>query len=273
MRFKNQTGLIDSTVQPSILVLWCGWVGSMAAFYLSKMWLNDITLVDKDEVEDHNVASQMYKSTDIGKTKVWALKNTILEFSDVECKVHNEWWTEEFADTLWDYDIIILAIDDMDIRKRVVDYYKEDPFVWIVESRMWWTDYIIHSFSPSTQYDFWIWSWFPQSEADPINCTQKSICFNTGLIGSKIAEQVWKYITKKDPEFFITYSSIPEIKDTTQDEYEDWKNTNYSNLRKYFTDFLVEECWYSRITAEESDDWRDEWCKKEYKEYEANLVL
>ena len=211
-RFKNQSWLINLNKQPKILILWCGGVGSMAAFFITKMWLNQVVLVDKDEVEDHNVASQFYKSSDLTKTKVWALSASILEFSDVECIAYNEFRDEEFADRLdneqWDFDIIILAIDDMDFRKRVVDYYKNDPFITIIESRMWWTSFVIQTFKPSSQYDAWIWSRFPQSEADPINCTEKSICFNTGLIGSKIAENIWKMLSGNEPEFYIDYSSI-----------------------------------------------------------------
>lgn len=211
-RFKNQTWLINLSKQPKILVLWCWWVGSMATFFITKMWLENVVLVDKDEVEDHNVASQFYKSSDLNKTKVWALKSSIMEFSDVECIAYNEWRSEEFAEQLtqeqWDFDIVILAIDDMDIRKRVVDYYKQDPFIYIVESRMWWTSFVIQTFKPSSQYDAWIWSWFPQSEADPINCTEKSICFNTWLIWAKIAENIWKLITGKEHEFYIDYDSV-----------------------------------------------------------------
>lgn len=202
IRNKWQSGLLDQTIQPRIIVLWCGWVGSAAALCLAKMWFQDITLVDKDEVENHNVASQMYKSTDIDTPKVSALKNTILEFSDVECKVFNEWWTPE--NQYWDFDIVILAIDNMDIRKEVVDFYSQDPFCKIIESRMWWTEYVIQVVD---DYMVRLGSWFPQSEADPENCTAKAICFNTFLIWWKIGELVWKITTNKEYLNFNSYSS------------------------------------------------------------------
>lgn len=205
MRNKNQSGLLNQTIQPSILILGCWWVWSNAALCLAKMWFEDITLIDKDEVEDHNVASQCYKTTDIGSMKVSALKDILLEFSWVEAKIYNEWRDEELADNIWMYDIVVLAIDNMDIRKRVVDYYIQDPFCKIIESRMWWTEYIIQVVD---NYDVWLWSWFPQSEADAENCTEKSICFNTFLIGGKIWELVWKIVTKKEYNNYNAYSSI-----------------------------------------------------------------
>ena len=205
MRNKNQSWLLNQEKQPSILVLGCWWVGSAAAFCLAKMWFQNITLVDKDQVEDHNIASQFYKSSDINNTKVEALAKNIKEYSDVECIAINERWDEDLANDKWEYDIVILAIDNMDFRKRVVDYYSKDPFCSIIESRMWWTEYIIQVVN---NYDVWLWSRFPQSEADAENCTEKSICFNTFLIGGKIWEIIRKIVTKKEYNNYNAYSSI-----------------------------------------------------------------
>jgi len=36
----------------------------------------------------------------------------------------------------------------------------------------------------------------------------------------------------------------------------------YNDQRQFFEDYLVEECWYSRLVAEESDDWIDKWMKE-----------
>jgi len=165
----------------------------MASLILAKMWLQDITLVDKDEVEDHNVASQFYKESQLWETKVSALAQNIFDFCWVQCKPYNERWTPENADQ-FEADIVVLAIDDMDIRREVVEYYKEDMSVLIVESRMWWEDYIIHTFYPFVMYYQWLWTWFPQAEADPVICTEKAICFNTALIAWEIGKIIKNHI-------------------------------------------------------------------------------
>lgn len=206
-RNHNQSGLLNQEEQPSIIILWVGGVGSAAAFCLAKMWFQDITLVDKDEVALHNTSSQMFKTSDIWRSKVETLADTIKEFSEVECNIINERWDEELAKDKWEYDICILWIDNMDFRKRVVDYYTQDPFCTIIESRMWWTEYIIQVVE---DYMIWLASWFPQSEADPENCTAKSICFNTFLIGGKIGELVWKIVMKKPYKNYNAYDSLAE---------------------------------------------------------------
>lgn len=215
-RYKNQSSLLSETKQPSILIVWCWWVWSMAAFYLAKMWLQNLWLIDKDDVEDHNVASQFYQESDIGKPKVEALANNIKLFTWVECTAINNRWTTDIGKELRSFDIVILAADNMDVRKEVVDHYTKDPFCFIIESRMWWLEYIIQSFA-FEQYDSWMASRFPQSEADPEVCTEKSICFNTWLIGSKIAETVWKYLTNRPYEFYATYNSITTWNNQTQE--------------------------------------------------------
>lgn len=204
IRHKGQSTLLDGTKQPSILVLGCWGVGSAAAFCLAKMWLSDITLVDKDNVENHNIASQMYKESQKDVPKVEALASNIKEFSGVECKVINDRWTPELAESIDDPEIVILAIDNMDIRKAVVDHYKDDPFCKIIESRMGGTEYIIQVIN---DYDVWLASWFPQEEADPEQCTAKSICWNTFSIGGKIGELVNLYIEDKPYLHYNHYCS------------------------------------------------------------------
>ncbi len=197
-RFKNQTTLLTDT-NKSILILWVWWVWSMAAFVLAKMWFNDITIVDWDDVEDHNVASQMYKETQLGQSKIVSLADNIREFSWVEIKPHHDWW--EAGKFPHHYDIIICAIDNMEIRKDVVDYHKDDLWTLIIEARMSGRDYVIYSFNPLEKYYEWLANWFPTSESTPWICTEKSICFNTMQIGWEIWAIVRNHVMWEEVSF------------------------------------------------------------------------
>lgn len=42
---------------------------------------------------------------------------------------------------------------------------------------------------------------------------------------------------------------------------------NYEQEREHFVNYLMEECDYSRIVAENTDDWRDEFIRKDYEMY------
>ncbi len=200
MRFKNQTSILNWERQPNILIVWVGWVWSMTALVLAKMWLKNITIIDWDEVEDHNVASQFYKESQMWVSKVEALKENVLEFTWVEVTAIHWRWDK---DTNIESDIVICAVDNMDVRAEIVEFYKDSLDTLVIETRMGWVEYVIHTFYPSVDYYAWLATWFPQSEADPIICTEKAICFNTAIISGKIGELVSNVIMNK-PYDFIT---------------------------------------------------------------------
>ena len=50
----------------------------------------------------------------------------------------------------------------------------------------------------------------------------------------------------------------------TTEEFDNYVNDNYDTLRAEFTEYLVSECWYSRTSAEESDDGWDEFVLESY---------
>lgn len=201
-RLKNQLDILDSTLQPKITIVWAWWVGSQVCHVLAKMGLNDITVIDFDEVEDHNVASQFYSSKDIGKPKVESLAENVKLFSDIEIKPLNRKWENDYSE------ITIIAVDNMDIRKEIVDYIhaQSDDFnsSFIIESRMWGTEYFVQCFDSYESYLPWVASRFPESEKDPENCTAKAIAFNTFIIAWLIWEQVSNYIMKRPIKHLIT---------------------------------------------------------------------
>ena len=59
-RYKNQSDIFTPIDIP-IHIIGIGGIGSWTAFILAKMGCQDINLYDFDEVEDHNIASQIYK--------------------------------------------------------------------------------------------------------------------------------------------------------------------------------------------------------------------
>ena len=73
---KNQLWMFDPDAdyaKKKVVIVWVWGVWSVAAYYISQMWCSDITIIDMDEVEVHNTASQFYKQSDLRRTKVDAL--------------------------------------------------------------------------------------------------------------------------------------------------------------------------------------------------------
>jgi len=106
-------------------IIGCGSIGSTVAENLARYGITDMVLYDFDVVEAHNIANQMFVETDIGKPKVEALANMLKSIND-ECepKLVKEGWTGQ---KLAGY--IFLCVDDIEVRKRIVEDNKNNPYV------------------------------------------------------------------------------------------------------------------------------------------------
>ena len=202
-RDKNQLWLFDSQndyAKKKIVIIWVGWVWSVSAYYIAQMWCQNITIVDMDEVEIHNTASQFYGSKDLGKSKVLALQENIKMFTAIEVTAIN--W-EYNIEQIKGADIVLCAVDNMDVRKQVVEDCFMEDVGYVVESRMSWEDYMLFAFDPLTQKDRRLEYRHPASESLPEICTMKSISYNTGAIGSHVAKLFKNYLTKSWENAFL----------------------------------------------------------------------
>ena len=82
-------------------------------------------------MEDHNLQSQFFRQQDIGKLKVDALKEIVLEQSGLEIKTVNAKYDPSHAEGM---EVVCTLVDDNDVRKEIVDSLRGVPIV--VDSRM-----------------------------------------------------------------------------------------------------------------------------------------
>lgn len=181
-------------------IIGAGGIGSNAAFVLAKMGLK-IKVIDFDIVEEHNMGSQFYSKFDIGRSKVEALKDKILLNTDEEIEIVNEAYKKEHT---VDCDVLVLALDSLDIRKMVID--EADGQQFILDTRMLGTVSQVYCFLGMMKR---IWN---DEEYDPevdkragnVACTAKAIAFQAnimgGMVGALAAKQLkwdtleWKYM-------------------------------------------------------------------------------
>lgn len=118
--------------QPDMLssrvhIIGCGAIGSTVAENLVRFGITNITLYDFDKVEAHNIANQMFRSTDIGKLKIEALAGQLCEINP-ECKdgirLVPEGWTGQ---RLSGY--VFLCVDNIDLRREIAVSYKDNSYV------------------------------------------------------------------------------------------------------------------------------------------------
>lgn len=189
-RFDRQASLQnnDKRKELKVCVVGAGWIGSNAVYCLAKQGIEHIKCIDFDTVEIENTGSQFYTEKDIWKYKVEALQQQILEQTGVKIDIVKSKYR---ASNIKGYDIIVLALDNLETRKAIV----EDCDNWqiILDTRM--VKRISQCFS---FYGFQKERWFQECYTEDENtvqevaCTEKAIAHNAlmmaWIVGSLVCD-------------------------------------------------------------------------------------
>lgn len=108
-----------------IHIVGCGSVGATVAEELVRSGVTRLTLWDFDVVEPHNLANQIFRQKDIGKTKLEALVDILAEINpDVKAdvKLKPEGWKGENLSG-W----VFLAVDKIAVRRQIAEQHLRNP--------------------------------------------------------------------------------------------------------------------------------------------------
>lgn len=113
--------------QERLHIIGCGAVGSTVAENLVRYGLTKITLYDFDTVESHNIANQMYDSTDIGKPKTQALAEHLQKINpdivdDLEIEAEGY-----HGQRLSGY--VFLCVDHIDLRREIATKNRGNVYI------------------------------------------------------------------------------------------------------------------------------------------------
>jgi hypothetical protein len=102
----------------SILVIGAGAVGSSIALGLAKLGLTNITVMDDDIVEPHNLPNQyVYGPDDVGRRKVTALEYAIERATETSVNVEGK----RYESGKLQYDVVFMCVDTMAARKLITN--------------------------------------------------------------------------------------------------------------------------------------------------------
>lgn len=115
------------SVPERLHIVGCGSVGSTLAENLARCGMTKFTLWDFDIVEPHNICNQMFTQKDIGRPKVEALRDIILDINpdakdSIELKPDG-WKGKLMAG------YIFLCVDSIELRREIVKKHMTSPFV------------------------------------------------------------------------------------------------------------------------------------------------
>lgn len=110
-----------------IHIVGCGSVGSTIAENLARCGVTKMTLWDFDKVEAHNIVNQMFRQQDVGKLKVDALKDILMDINP-EMKDTVETKPEGWQGKLMS-GYVFLCVDNIELRKEIVKRHMDSPYV------------------------------------------------------------------------------------------------------------------------------------------------
>ncbi len=108
----------------SAVIVGCGGLGTNIAVHLAGAGTGRLLLVDFDTVEERNLNRQFfYTKEDIGKEKSSILAEKLRAYSpDTQIKCHRGKFDSSLA---YGYDIVIIAVDNIETRKEINDFCKK----------------------------------------------------------------------------------------------------------------------------------------------------
>ena len=191
-RFKDIVHGLDNY---TFHILGCGAIGSSTAIQLARMGVTDFCLYDMDYVSEENVGVSHYIISDIGKNKVDALKNHILNVNDMANVTSYHGMFDSF-NYRGSNDVAILGFDSMSSRLDAVKIMCSNPKtrpLFIIDGRMGAEQYQQYFFNKPTLSSYEK-KWYPDSEGDPEPCTSKATSYCSNMSGSFIVNAVKKFV-------------------------------------------------------------------------------
>ena len=204
--FLRQSDLVTSamTAQATV-VIGTGGIGGPTVLTLAKMGFQNLEIWDPDIVEALNVPTQLWKLSDIGQTKVRAMKEMVQDMIGTDLVVKPKRWEPPVARDR----IYVSAVDSMAARMEIWAAMKKSPPKIYIEARMGALIGIIYAVTESdaSRYEATL---YPDSEAVQEPCTAKATFFTGMGLGSLIAATIHRFLSVgKVP--FETVVSFPEL--------------------------------------------------------------
>lgn len=140
MRYARQERFIGKEAQATlrkkhVVIVGVGALGSVAAELLCRAGVGNITLIDRDYVEEHNLQGQsLYRENDVGKAKAVTAQYHLQQInSDVKIVSHVTDLYSENADLLRG-DVVVDGTDNMETRFLMNEYGHKNSIPWIYGS-------------------------------------------------------------------------------------------------------------------------------------------
>ncbi len=180
-----------------VLIVGLGGIGSYAAVLLAKMGVKDFTLIDPDKVDEENVATQWHSSERVCWSKVDAVETALYEVNGEISVVSDE--AEFTSSDIGCADVVIAAVDSLEVRRQIVDAMPLEPRRLLVDPRMGLESFEVNYWEyPVEIGELPEWRRYYESllatDALELPCGAKAIAYTGALCASVLCAQVRRWL-------------------------------------------------------------------------------
>jgi molybdopterin/thiamine biosynthesis adenylyltransferase len=200
---QRQWDLIPMEVlSKRITIIGAGAVGSWTALALAKMGFLNLEIWDDDEIDVVNMNCQFYPVTSIGEKKVIALQDMINMFTGHKVNVVSG----KYEGTSITGDIVISAVDNMEVRKSIWDNSKA---TWFIDPRMGAESLLLYTMKRHDPADMETYSKTLHTDGEGVQerCTAKSTIYCSNIL-SGLAARAVKQIATGQPHTRIVNGAL-----------------------------------------------------------------
>ena len=190
--YQRQLNFYAPSAHHNVLIIGAGSTGSYLAFGLARMGVKEITVVDFDTVENHNLPNQFFSESQLSEKenelfKVFALEASLRQFMPDTMKAIKYTSIAKDIREVYDevfpsgkqYTAIFMAVDDMSVRKWLWTEFKAKGHRtrWYIDPRT--GGEYANIFSVDTKhgiskevYEQNLWN---NEEVSPLPCTGRAV--------------------------------------------------------------------------------------------------
>jgi len=199
-RYSRQSLLVpEKIIQLPISIIGCGAIGRNVALQLISIGAETLDLYDFDIVEESNIASQGFLESQLGMTKVRAVKDSCLNINAAALIAIHE---ERFVKSNQLQEVVFCCVDTMEGRKLISNAAKRQQKSFFIDGRMSGETARILSFNPSNEkdYDYYNSTLLSDEQAHTGTCTAKSTIYCSNIISGFMISVLTKRLKEMDPD-------------------------------------------------------------------------
>lgn len=169
-----------------VLIGGCGGIGSWLTFFLARAGFK-VTVTDYDKVEETNLGGQLFRESDLGSYKVFAMQITTKEFCGAEINA----LTNRIDENSMGHHFMFSAFDNMQARKDAFNSWKrasENCSVTpiFIDGRLEFEQLQIFCVTPENMDEYELEHLFDDSEVEDAACSMKQSSHVAAMIASKM---------------------------------------------------------------------------------------